>query len=80
MASKLTMKTVGATLRRLRHARGWTTTQVAEKVGRAQPQISRLETGKQGLRFDTLLAFAKVFRVPPFRLLMTDAEWALYSR
>ena len=56
-----------------------TTTELAKKVGISQAQISRLENGQQGFRSGTLVKIAKVLRVPPFRLFMTDKEWQKWS-
>ncbi len=43
-------------------------------------QVSRLENGQQGFRSDTLTKIAKALKALPFRLLMTDKEWAKWER
>lgn len=48
---------------RLRVLRGLTTTQLAERVGISQAQISRLENGKQGFRSATLSKIADALDV-----------------
>lgn len=73
-------KDIGATVKALRMELGMTTTDLAKKVGISQAQISRLENGQQGFRSGTLLKIASVLKVPPFRLLMTDKEWARWQR
>ncbi len=72
-------KDIGATVRTIRTELGMTTTALAKKVGISQAQISRLENGQQGFRSGTLVMIAKVLKVPPFRLFMTDKEWAKWK-
>lgn len=73
-------KDIGATVRAIRSEVGMTTTALAAKVGISQAQISRLENGQQGFRSGTLVRIAKALKAPPFRLLMTDAEWRKWAR
>jgi len=73
-------KDIGSTVKKLRSELGMTTTALAKKVGISQAQISRLENGQQGFRSGTLVKIAKVLRVPPFRLFMTDDEWKKWSK
>jgi DNA-binding XRE family transcriptional regulator len=73
-------KDIGATVKALRAKLGMTTTTLAAKVGISQAQISRLENGQQGFRSETLVKIAKALKAPPFRLLMTDKEWAKWKR
>ena len=73
-------KEIGATVRQLRTEMGKTSTDLARKVGVSQPQISRLENGQQGFRSDILVKIAKALKVPPFRLLMTEKDWAKWRR
>ena len=73
-------KEIGATVRQLRTELGKTTTDLAKKVGISQAQISRLENGQQGFRSGTLVKIVKALKVPPFRLFMTEKEWAKWKR
>ncbi len=73
-------KEIGATVRTLRSDLGQTTTDLADKVGISQAQVSRLENGQQGFRSDTLIRIAKALKVPPFRLMMTEKEWAKWKK
>jgi len=73
-------KDIGATVKAIRTELGMTTTVLAVKVGISQAQVSRLENGQQGFRSDTLARLAKALKVPPFRLFMTDKEWAKWGR
>jgi transcriptional regulator with XRE-family HTH domain len=73
-------KDIGLTVKGLRTELGMTTTDLAKKVGISQAQISRLENGQQGFRSGTLVKIAKALKVPPFRLFMTDKEWAKWKK
>ena len=73
-------KDIGTTVKALRTELGLTTTDLAKKVGISQAQISRLENGQQGFRSGTLVKIAKALKVPPFRLFMTDKEWAKWKK
>ena len=73
-------KDIGATVKVLRTELGMTTSALAAKVGISQAQISRLENGQQGFRSGTLVKLAKALKVPPFRLFMTEKEWAKWKR
>ncbi len=72
-------KDIGKTVRAIRTDKGFVTTKLANMVGISQAQISRLENGLQGFRSGTLVKIAKALKVPPFRLFMTDKEWAKWS-
>ncbi len=72
-------KDIGATVRAIRTELGMTTTDLAKKVDISQAQISRLENGQQGFRSGTLVKIARVLKIPPFRLFMTDKEWAKWK-
>ena len=76
----MTPKQIGTTVRTIRQELKLTTTHLADEVGISQAQISRLENGLQGFRSGTLVKIAKVLKVPPFRLFMTDTEWARWGR
>ena len=73
-------KEIGATVRAIRGDKGLTTTKLADMVGISQAQISRLENGQQGFRSGTLVKIAKALKIPPFRLFMTDKEWAKWLK
>ena len=73
------MKEIGARVKALREELGLTGVGLARKVGICGPQISKLENGRAGFRSGTLMKIAKVLKVPPFRLFMTDAEWARWT-
>ena len=58
-------KQLGARLRAIRRARGFTTTTLGMAVGLSQAQISRLEIGSQGLRSPVLMRLASILEVSP---------------
>lgn len=51
-----TPRQLGNLLRRARKQRGWSQSQLAERVGIRQGTISLIETGNPATRVDTLLA------------------------
>ena len=75
----MTSKDIGKTVRAIRMARGLSGKKLGAMVRVSMPQISKLENGLQGFRLDTLVRIAKALKVPPFRLYMTDKEWAKWS-
>jgi transcriptional regulator with XRE-family HTH domain len=58
-------KMMGARIKDLRRALNMNATELAELVGVTQTQISRLETGKQELRSETLTKIAQALQVHP---------------
>ena len=65
-------KRIGARIQTLRKEMGLTTTELGERVGISQAQVSRLETGKQRFRSQTMLKIAKALGVEPVFLFMDD--------
>jgi UDP-N-acetylglucosamine 1-carboxyvinyltransferase len=56
-------------LRYRRKEAGLTQARMARMLRITQPQLSRLEKGQQGLRFEMLLRFAKMYGLRPSELL-----------
>jgi transcriptional regulator with XRE-family HTH domain len=56
---------IGKKISRLRKQLEMSTTDLAAKTGLSQPQISRLENGRQGFRSATLSRIASALSVPP---------------
>jgi transcriptional regulator with XRE-family HTH domain len=73
-------KDIGSIVKTRRAELDMTTTVLAKKVKISQAQISRLENGQQGFRSGTLVKIAEALKVPPFRLFMTNAEWARWLK
>ena len=71
---------IGLTIRTLRKELRLSTTAFAKRASISQAQISRLERGLQGFRLATLRRIAEALGVPVFRFLMTDDEWATWTR
>jgi transcriptional regulator with XRE-family HTH domain len=60
---------VGRTVRRLRTARGWSQTTLAERAGLGRVTVARIEGGTQDVTLSTLGALATALGVPPRILL-----------
>ena len=76
----MTNRDIGSRVSTVRQDRKMTTTELAERVGISQAQISRLENGLQGFRSDTLFKIAKALGKPPFYFMMNDKQWGAYER
>jgi DNA-binding Xre family transcriptional regulator len=63
---------VGTRLRALRKARGLTTAQVAERVGMAQQNVSRIEQGWHAVSFPTLEKILAAMGYPPEDILPAE--------
>jgi DNA-binding XRE family transcriptional regulator len=61
---------VGATIRRLREARGLTQEQLADAVGMMRNNISRIEAAKHRPTLETLEIIAKALKVPVAHLIV----------
>ena len=60
---------LGEKVRALRLQRGWTQTQLAERLGWHQPDVSDLEQGHHAAKLDTVEQIAKAFGVKAYKLL-----------
>ncbi len=56
-------KSIGSKIARLRKQMNLSTTELARRAGLSQPQISRLENGKQGFRSETIARISKALGV-----------------
>jgi len=54
---------IGAKLRELRTARGWTQAHVSALTGILRPIVARNELGPHALRLDTIARYARVYGV-----------------
>lgn len=72
-----TNRLTGQKIAALRKGLNLTATELAKMVGISQPQISRLENGKQGFRSATLTKIAQVLDVHPayFFIETSDTEF-----
>lgn len=67
-------KAIGRKVEALREKLGMTTTELAKKVKISQAQISRLESGKQGFRANTLIRIAEALGVKPVYFFMEEED------
>jgi transcriptional regulator with XRE-family HTH domain len=54
---------IAGNIEKLRHERGWTQAEAAERIDGDLRWYQRLESGKHVLSLDTLIRLAQVFRV-----------------
>lgn len=72
-------KTIAETVKRIRKLKGISAAELGSKIGMSQAQLSRLESGKQGIRTEVLLKIASALNIPPFRFFMTDQDWSIWE-
>ena len=56
-------RSIGANIQQLRHARGWTQEQLAERLEIQPANLSRYETGARGMSLDLFIRTARVLQV-----------------
>lgn len=59
------MATIGEIIQRLREQKGWTTRELAEKVGLSAGAVNQRETGKTRVKADEIPMWAGVFGISP---------------
>lgn len=64
--------TIGAKLRTIRSARGWSMREVAKKAHISLASLSRIENDLQGLDLGLFLKLAKILEVDPSELVSAD--------
>src|SRR5580704_4387259 len=67
-------KTVGANIRTLRHQRGWSQEDVANRLGISIPAFSKIETGVTDINLSRLEQIANIYEVNVVNLLSADIE------
>ena len=75
-AKKKTNKSVGMNIRTLRHQRGWSQEDVADRLGISIPAFSKIETGVTDINLSRLEQIANVFEVSVVYLLAMDIKEA----
>ena len=65
---------LGARMRARRKELGLTAAELGKRMGMTETQVSRLETGKQGFRSETICALAKVLELEVIALLTDGGE------
>ena len=71
---KKTNKTVGKNIRTLRHQRGWSQEDVANRLGISIPAFSKIETGVTDINLSRLEQIANIYEVNVVNLLYLEAE------
>jgi len=73
---KKTDNSVGKNIRTLRHQRGWSQEEVANRLGISIPAFSKIETGVTDVNLSRLEQIAGIFEVNVINLLSLEAEEA----
>ncbi|MDF2433921.1 MAG: hypothetical protein JWP44_3552 [Mucilaginibacter sp.] len=71
---KKTNKTVGQNIRTIRHQRGWSQEDVANRLGISIPAFSKIETGVTDINLSRLEQIANIYEVNVVMLLALDAK------
>lgn len=70
----MTLKSLGQRITHYRLARGWTKTELGERIGLSHASIVRLEKGTQNIPVQLLFALAETFDISPQSLLGDQGE------
>ncbi|MEN0054358.1 MAG: helix-turn-helix transcriptional regulator [Mucilaginibacter sp.] len=71
---KQTNKSVGKNIRTLRHKRGWSQEDVANRLGISIPAFSKIETGVTDINLSRLEQIANIFEINVAQILVIDSE------
>jgi transcriptional regulator with XRE-family HTH domain len=71
---KKTNKFVGKNIRTIRHQRGWSQEDVANRLGISIPAFSKIETGVTDINLSRLEQIANIYEVNVVNLLALDIE------
>jgi transcriptional regulator with XRE-family HTH domain len=71
---KKTNKSVGKNIRTIRHQRGWSQEDVANRLGISIPAFSKIETGVTDINLSRLEQIANIYEINVVNLLALDAE------
>ena len=72
--TKKTNKFVGRNIRTIRHQRGWSQEDVANRLGISIPALSKIETGVTDINLSRLEQIANIYDLNVVNLLALDAE------
>jgi transcriptional regulator with XRE-family HTH domain len=70
---KKTNKSVGKNIRTIRHQRGWSQEDVANRLGISIPAFSKIETGVTDINLSRLEQIANIYEINVVNLLVLDA-------
>ncbi len=73
-AKKKTNKSVGKNIRTLRHQRGWSQEDVANRLGISIPAFSKIETGVTDINLSRLEQIANIFEINVAQILAINTE------
>src|ERR1700709_1558780 len=71
---KKTNKSVGQNIRTIRHQRGWSQEDVANRLGISIPAFSKIETGVTDINLSRLEQIANIYEIDVVKILSMDAE------
>ena len=76
LVKKKTNKTVGQNIRTIRHQRGWSQEDVANRLGISIPAFSKIETGVTDINLSRLEQIANIYEINVVNLIALDIEEA----
>lgn len=71
---KKTNKTIGQNIRTLRHQRGWSQEDVANRLGISIPAFSKIETGVTDINLSRLEQIADIYEIDVVQILALESE------
>jgi transcriptional regulator with XRE-family HTH domain len=71
---KIANKSVGKSIRILRHQHGWSQEDIASRLGISIPAFSKIETGVTDVNLSRLEQIANIYEVSVVQLLTVDKE------
>jgi transcriptional regulator with XRE-family HTH domain len=71
---KSTNKSIGKSIRTLRHQHGWSQEDIANRLGISIPAFSKIETGVTDVNLSRLEQIANIYEVSVVQLLTVDNE------
>lgn len=79
-ALELQQRRLGRQLRSMRHARGWTQEEAAERMHIHTVSLARLESGSENVTLATLVAAASAFGITVARLFASKTKPVITRR
>jgi transcriptional regulator with XRE-family HTH domain len=74
LTKKTTNKSIGKSIRILRHQHGWSQEDIANRLGISIPAFSKIETGVTDVNLSRLEQIANIYEVSVVQLLTVDNE------
>lgn len=71
---KKTNKTIGQNIRTLRHQRGWSQEDVANRLGISIPAFSKIETGVTDVNLSRLEQIADIYEIEVVQILALESD------